>query len=96
LGIDGLYYHKGTLIGVQNGVEPHRVVRLDLSGDGSRIRRSVAIERAHPKYLEPTLGVLVNRDLYYVANSQWEQFGEDGRVASPDSLRRPVVLRLRL
>ena len=96
LGIDGLYYHKGALIGIQNGVEPHRVVRLELSGDGSRIRRSVAIERAHPKYLEPTLGVLVNRDLYYVANSQWEQFGEDGRVASPDSLRRPVVLRLRL
>jgi len=96
LGIDGLYYHKGALIGIQNGVEPHRVVRLELSGDGSRIRRSVALERAHPKYLEPTLGVLVDRDLYYVANSQWEQFGENGRVATPDSLRAPVVLRLRL
>jgi sugar lactone lactonase YvrE len=96
LGIDGLYYREGALIGIQNGVDPHRVVRLELSRDGARIVRSVAVERAHPRYIEPTLGVLVDRDLYYVANSQWEQFGEDGRVANPDSLQRPVVLRLRL
>ncbi len=96
LGIDGLYYHAGSLIGIQNGVDPHRVVRLELSRDGARVLRSVAVERAHPRYIEPTLGVLVDRDLYYVANSQWEQFGEDGRVAHPDSLRPPVVLRLRL
>ena len=56
LGIDGLYYHKGALIGIQNGVEPHRVVRLELSGDGTRIIRSVPVERAHPQYIEPTLG----------------------------------------
>jgi hypothetical protein len=77
-------------------VDPHRVVRLELSRDGTRVVRSVAVERAHPRYIEPTLGVLVDRDLYYVANSQWERFGEDGTVASPDSLTQPVVLRLRL
>jgi hypothetical protein len=96
LGIDGLYYHEGALIGIQNGVAPHRVVRLDLSRDGGRLLRSVTIERAHPSYVEPTLGTLVGRELYYVANSQWELFGEDGRVAHPDSLKQPVVLRLRL
>ena len=58
--------------------------------------RSVTLERAHPRHLEPTLGVLVGRELYYIANSQWELFGQDGRVARPDSLRQPVVLRLRL
>jgi sugar lactone lactonase YvrE len=96
LGIDGLYYHAGALIGIQNGVEPHRVVRLELSPDRRQIVRSMAIERAHPQYAEPTLGVLEGRDLYYVANSQWERFGNGGRIAEPDSLRRPVVLRLRL
>jgi sugar lactone lactonase YvrE len=96
LGIDGLYYHDGTLIGIQNGVTPHRVLRLELSPDGDRIVGSVPIERGHPRYREPTLGALVGRELYYVANSQWELFGEDGRIAQPDSLQEPVVLRLRL
>ncbi len=96
LGIDGLYYHDGALLGIQNGVTPHRVVRLELSRDGTRLLRSVTVERAHPSYIEPTLGVLVGRELYYVANSQYEQFGEDGRVANPDSLKQPVILRLRL
>jgi len=40
--------------------------------------------------------VLVEDELFYVANSQWERFGEDGRIARPNSLRPPVVLRLPL
>ncbi len=96
LGIDGLYYHDGALIGIQNGVTPHRVARLELSADGERIERSAALERGHPRHHEPTLGALVGGDLYYVANSQYERFGEDGRIAQPDSLEQPVVLRLRL
>jgi hypothetical protein len=96
LGIDGLYYHAGGLLGIQNGVTPHRVTRFTLDKAGSRVIRSELLERAHPRYQEPTLGVLVADELYYVANSQWERFGQDGRVAQPDSLRPTVVLRLRL
>jgi hypothetical protein len=96
LGIDGLYLHRGSLIGIQNGVTPHRVARFTLHPTGDRVERSEILERAHPRYGEPTLGVLVDGELYYVANSQWERFGEGGRVAHPDSLRRPIVLRLPL
>jgi sugar lactone lactonase YvrE len=96
LGIDGLYLHGGGLIGIQNGVTPHRVVRLKLAPEGNRVLRAEVLERAHPMYAEPTLGVLVGSALFYVANSQWERFGSDGTVAHPDSLRRPVVLRLPL
>ncbi len=96
LGIDGLYFHRGALIGIQNGVEPHRVTRYTLDRTGQRLTRQQVLERAHPRYDEPTLGVLVAGELYYVGNAQWERFGEDGRVAAPDSLKRPMVLRLRL
>ena len=96
LGIDGLYFHRGTLVGIQNGVTPHRVARFTLSPAGDRLLRADVLERAHPRYQEPTLGVLVDGELYYIANAQWERFGEDGRIAKPDSLARPVVLRLRL
>ena len=44
---------------------------------------------------EPTLGVVVDGDFYYVANSQYRHFAADG---TPDleQLREPVVLRLAL
>jgi sugar lactone lactonase YvrE len=96
LGIDGLYLHRGSLVGIQNGVVPHRVTRFGLDRSGHRVERAQVLERAHPRYTEPTLGVLVGGELYYVANSQWERFGEDGRIADPESLKPTAVLRLRL
>jgi sugar lactone lactonase YvrE len=96
LGIDGLYAAGPDLIGVQNGVAPYRVVRLHLDGDGRRIVSADVLERARPDYAEPTLGVVVRGALYYVANSQWEQFREDGTIAAPGELKAPLVLRLPL
>ena len=96
LGIDGLYYHRGHLIGIQNGVEPHRVVRLTLAPAGDRILQARVLERAHPRYDEPTLGAVAGEDLFYIANSQWERFGLDGLIADSTALQRPVVLRLSL
>jgi sugar lactone lactonase YvrE len=96
LGIDGLYFHQGSLVGIQNGVTPHRVARFTLGPTGDRVLRAEVLERAHPRYDEPTLGVLVDGELYYIANAQWERFGEDGRIAKPEALKTPTVLRLRL
>jgi sugar lactone lactonase YvrE len=96
LGIDGLYRVGQTLIGIQNGLEPHRVVRLRLAARGDSVIGLEVLERLHPAHAEPTLGVLVGRDLYYVANSQWERFGDAGAVARPEELAHPAVLRLRL
>jgi sugar lactone lactonase YvrE len=96
LGIDGLYFVDGTLVGIQNGVTPHRVIRLRLDATGNRVERTEVLERARPDYAEPTLGVVVGRDLYYVAASQWEKFRDDGTIDGPETLRPPLVLRLRL
>jgi sugar lactone lactonase YvrE len=96
LGIDGLYLVEGALIGIQNGVAPHRVVRLRLDASGDRVEHAEVLERARPDYAEPTLGVVVGRDLFYLAASQWERFRDDGTIDAPDTLRLPLVLRLRL
>ena len=96
LGIDGLYYHRGGLIGIQNGVVPHRVARFTLSGSGDRVLQAEVLERAHPRHQEPTLGVLVNGNLFDISNSQWERFGPDGRIPDPELPEPPVVLRLPL
>ena len=96
LGVDALTWTRHGLVGVQNGVTPHRVVRLALDRRGDRVMRSEVLERAHPAYDEPTLGVLVDDDWYYVADGQWERFGDDGTVTDSSALRSTVVLRLPL
>jgi sugar lactone lactonase YvrE len=94
-GIDGLVWARDSLVAIQNGIRPHRVVRLDLDGSWSRITRVDVLERAHDLFDEPTLGVVVGEDLYYVANSQYAAFDPDGRPRE-DRLRDPVILRLRV
>ncbi|MGN6393092.1 MAG: hypothetical protein ACTHM9_12730 [Gemmatimonadales bacterium] len=96
LGIDGLYRVGADLVGIQNGVEPHRVIRLHLGPGGRQVTGTEVLERARPDYAEPTLGVLVGHALYYVANSQWERFRDDGTIDAPDLLRPPLILRLPL
>lgn len=78
---------------IQNGVHPHRVVRLGIDGAAARITEVVVLERGNPHFNEPTLGVVVGPDFYYVANSQYEIFGEDGHPKL-EALREPVILRL--
>ncbi|HKG22364.1 MAG TPA: hypothetical protein VKC34_10730 [Blastocatellia bacterium] len=96
LGIDGLYLHKGSLIAVQNGVNPHRVVRLPMNKSLDRIERFEVLEANNPVFDEPTLGVLVGNMFYYVANSQWGTVDNKGRLAASERLKDPVILKAKL
>lgn len=94
-GIDGLVWAGGGLVGIQNGLEPHRVIRLRLDANRDHVTEVVVLERRNPHFDEPTLGVVVGSDLYYIANSQYAAFGEDGQPRT-ERLKDPVVLRLRV
>jgi hypothetical protein len=94
-GIDGLILLGGALVGIQNGVRPHRLLSLRLDAAAARIGSVTVLERAHPRWDEPTLGVRVGRDLYYVAASQYGAIQKDGSLAA-DKLQPPVVLKLSL
>ena len=96
LGIDGLYVYKGSLIGVQNGVNPQRIIKLTLNKDLTRFDRFETMEANNPVFDEPTLGVLVKNDFYFVANSQWGAIDESGHLAAEDKLKDPMILRVRL
>ena len=96
IGIDGLYFYKQSLVAIQNGTNPHRVIRLFLGSKQREIVKWEILEANNPLFDEPTLGVLVKNELYYVANSQWETVNKKGELASDDKLREPVILKLRL
>jgi sugar lactone lactonase YvrE len=95
IGIDGLYFHDGNLIAIQNGFRPYRVVRFVLNKEQSAVTKSETLEANHADFNEPTLGVKVGNDFYYIANSQWALAGDDSKLAE-DKLKEPVILRLKL
>ncbi len=99
-GIDGLARVGEDLIAIQNGIRPHRVLRLAPDVAGQRIRRAEVLEQNHPEYSEPTLGVGIpgpdGHRFTYVANSQWNRFDEDQNLPPLDQLDAPLFLSLDL
>jgi hypothetical protein len=91
-GLDGLYFYKGSLIGIQNGFNPKRVLRIAIDSMGEKIERVDVLESNHPVFPEPTLGVIVGSDLYYVGNSMIGPFLEDPKT----ELKPAIILDLPL
>ena len=96
LGIDGLYFYGGSLIGVQNGIAPWRLVRIVLSDDFKRVERLQVIEANNPVFDEPTLGVIVKDSFYFIANSQWGLVDDKGQLGPADKLADPIILKMKL
>ena len=91
LGVDGLYWHRGALVGVQNGVAPPRLVRFCLDGAHTNVVKAEVLDRNPALVDEPTLGTIVGDSAFYVATSQWEKrTGSGARVAG--AVLRPATV----
>jgi len=94
-GFDGLYFHRGALVGVDNGAGGGRIVRLSLAPTLDRIVGAEVLDAGHPDFVIPTTGVVVDDALVYIATSQLRSF-EGGRIFPPERLLPVQVLRLSL
>jgi hypothetical protein len=90
-GIDGMYLVGRALYAIQNGTTPERVTRFDLSADLTRITSASVIERATPDLGDPTHGVVVGRDFYFLENSGWDRFADDGHITKPNGTPARLV-----
>lgn len=68
--IDGLYFHRGSLIAIQNAFMAPRVVRFGLTRDLRAIERFEVLERRNPLFDGVTTGVVAGREFFYMANIQ--------------------------
>ncbi len=93
-GIDGLYRYGNSLIAIQNGIQPNRVVRLDLSPDGRVVTEGHILAMNLVEFDEPNLGQVVGDEFFFIANSHWNRFDRDGNL--PEGLEGPIVLAIRL
>ena len=92
-GVDGLYFVDNSLIAIQNGVNPFRVTRYYLNKEGNKITQFEVLENNHPAYGEPTLGVLSENNLYYIANSQWGGYDKEHKPKAVEQLQDIVILK---
>lgn len=96
LGVDGLYWHRGALIGVQNGVMPARVVRFCLDPSGRSVRRLEVLDRNPAVADEPTLGAIEGDSFVYIATSEWEKYDDAGKRIAGTKLRSAVAVSVAL
>jgi DNA-binding beta-propeller fold protein YncE len=71
---DGLYFHHNSLIAVGWRDGRHAVTQYFLNKRLDRIEGFKVVEDEHPAFSQPTTGVLVGNELYYIANSQLQLF----------------------
>lgn len=83
-GIDGLYWYKHSLVGVQS-VGTFRVVRWFLSMDGWHVQAKKVLERGTPLVSFPTTGAIRGSRFYYMANTGIGNYN-DGKIEDPSNL----------
>ena len=90
VGIDGLSFHRGGLVAIQNGMEPNRVAYFPLAPSLDRVTGERVLERGNKNFEIPTTGAVAGNSFYVIANSQLRSLGPEG-VKDPEK-RKPVVI----
>ena len=94
--IDGLYRYRRSLIGIQNGVHPGRVVQFDVDAGFTRVLAGRVLETYNPAFENPTTGAIDGDSFLFMANPQLHRWA-GGTVPVDTAAIRPVmVLRLPL
>jgi hypothetical protein len=94
-GLDGLELDGDTLIGIQNGTDPERMVRFRLNPSQTEITSAEVIEQKTKRLGEATHVVKVDGWYYVIANVGWDQIDDDGKLKSGKQFTSPVLLRFR-
>ncbi len=95
-GIDGLYVHKGDLIGIQNLISPGRVIRIRMNQDGSAIGKVETIQSHHNKlFLEPTTGAIVG-DSINVLTTILPDFNDKGEITNMGAMKNSTIVKVPL
>jgi hypothetical protein len=96
-GLDGLYFYKGALVGVQNpDLHPSRVVRYVLNPHWDSITSAEVLETYSPLSELPTTGTIVGDSLYFMGNTQIDKMKEHDGMPPPSELNDIRILKLKL
>jgi len=89
-GIDGLYWYRGSFVGVQYGTGANRVMRWNLSPDGRRVASSEVLERGTELVRNPTTGAILDEQFYFIADTGIENLDSVGKIVDKTKLDEPL------
>jgi sugar lactone lactonase YvrE len=92
-GLDGLYRAGDSLLGIQNGSEPERIVRFRMDHEQTEITSAEVIERGSPQVGDATHAVAANGMFYVSANVGWDKVDDHGQLKPGEHFSAPVLLR---
>jgi len=93
-GLDGLYLDGNSLIGVQNGTDPERIMRFKLNSTQTAIVSSEVIAQG-PEIGEPTHATSSHGWIYVTANVGWNKIDDHGELKKGQSFTPPILVRFR-
>lgn len=93
-GIDGLYFHRGSLLAVQNSAGAERIVRFRLNAALDAIEGEEVLESRNSLFAIPTTGVPVGGALFVIANSQLDRLDGKGDLKPGSDSKEVVILEI--
>lgn len=81
-GIHDIAWYNDSLIAIQPGTRPARVVRYLLSENRAQVTGQQPLSANEAEYDQLGQGVVVGDSLYFIANSQWSLLNDDPQPAS--------------
>ena len=94
--MDGLYFYRQSLVGIQNAIHPGRVMRFYLDPVLARVTRAEILETYNPLFEQPTTGSLDGDSLLFMANTQLFRWSPDKPMPPMNELHDIQVLRIAL
>lgn len=94
--IDGLYFYRQSLVGIQNAIHPGRVVRFYLDPTLTKITGWEILETYNPAFENPTTGSLAGDSLLFMANTQLHKWQPGKPLPAPSGLHDVQILRISL
>jgi hypothetical protein len=89
-GISGLMYSEGSLLMLQNGITPQRLMRLSLAPTGLDVATVTPLAIALEQFNSPAHGVVNGGAIYYFAEGN--KGDENGKPAVTTVMRTPMEL----
>ncbi|HEX5124687.1 MAG TPA: hypothetical protein VFV97_15705 [Rhodanobacteraceae bacterium] len=92
-GIDGIYWYDNALVVIENGMSPKRIMRLTLDESGHKIEKAMPIDVENSAWSLPTYGTTEGDSLYFVANSQKNNYDAYGVVKDESKLEPTRIFK---